>query len=230
MKEIMPGMWEVPANFPRPKLKCAKCDAPVLWDQAHLHECKEQPIGPTPERVRQAADEVEMIPDPTNKNVNPAHKNTIRMMDGSPLDRMLSREDITAQQHAAGEQLAKDYERSRLTVGAMDMTRDVVDGGKADNASDQRAFYLKRYEEALYAIGEDNGHALIWLVIFGKKLEEYATWKWGYRRLRDARVASLTALRLALDALDRHYHRGRKARTVASHAEDYRPEIAPSDS
>lgn len=190
----------------------------------------ERTIGPTKERLAHAGRDVEAFSPDENINWQ-----TIRMLDGSPLEKLATagqkneRRGITGPQYSAGKRYYADWYYSGLAAsGVVDPTRDRVDGGTYKDISDKRMAAQTRFNRACKAIGDVHRHVLDDIVLMESPLSAYAIrFEGQYERKYDRQVATLTALRLALDALDVHYNGHPSDRGVRrSHAADYRPKIA----
>lgn len=185
----------------------------------------ERPIGPTPERLAKAGEAVEVYTPDKSENWR-----AIRLSDESPLEYLQSRGAITGDQYAAGMQYYGDWYKSGLAnSGVIDPGRVIVDGGQVEHWSDVKLDAMTRYNRALKAVGPTLGGVLSDMLLTGERLEDYGRRKCGQNSFKLARLAATAHLKLALDALDYHYHGRRDTRTRAAHAADYRPEIADDE-
>jgi hypothetical protein len=181
-----------------------------------------EPIGPTRERLAKAEpDQVEIVSAGENE-----HWQAIRLVDSHVLEYLRARECITGDQHSAGHQFYSDWYWAGLAAsGVIDPGRVIVDGGQIEHASDRKLFSLSRWQKAVQGVGKVHSNTLIDLLLTEETLHG-----WGARRFRQAnreraRQAAITALVLALEQLDIHYHGRRDTRTRAAHAPDYRPSM-----
>jgi hypothetical protein len=178
------------------------------------------PTGPTKERLRQAGEDVEAFTPDENVNFK-----TIRMLDGSPLEKLATAEKITGDQYNAGSRYFSDWYHSGLAPGgATDYSRDKVDCPGYVDISYERMAAQTRFNRALKAIGAVHAHILDDVLLSDAPLAVYAD-RFNFVRRRDRSLAALTALRLALDALSEHYNGPRKYKSSISHADNYRPVI-----
>lgn len=184
----------------------------------------DRPIGPTPERLRMAGEDVEAVSAIENE-----HWQAIRLLDNHPLEYLRKRDCITGNQHSAGHQFYSDWYFGGLAnSGVIDPGRIIVDGGGGDPHGERRMFALTRWQKAVKALGMVHSTTLIDLLLMEQKFHE-----WGLRRFNQAnreraRQAAITAMVLALEQLDIHYHGPRRSRMRDSHVGDYRPAIDPA--
>jgi hypothetical protein len=179
-------------------------------------------MGPTRERLAKALeDQIEIVtPDESE------HWRAIRMLDGHVLEYLRSRECIDQGQYSAGYRFYRDwYDAGLAASGVIDPGRVIVDNGNAGSSGEHRLAALTSWQRAVRAVGLIHSTILVDLLLTEERLED-----WGRRRRRQnnaklARQAAITAISLALEALDHHYHPPRRDRTRASHAPDYRPTI-----
>lgn len=187
---------------------------------------------PTKERLRKAAtyDEKGNIIDTGFEDfITDDSKLTKRMLDGSVLDALFSKAEkypIDGDQYAAGRQLHNDWDMTGSgKIGAVDTTRDAVDGGQMKDMTAKAIDALGRYRRAIKAVGHSHAHVLFHVVLLEERLEIYGQ-KWCYHSSEKlAKVAAKDALRRALTDLAFHYFGKRQGRTVAAHEADYRPTI-----
>lgn len=181
---------------------------------------------PTRERLARAGDDVEVvIIDDKEEGRTVA---TLRMLDGSVLDMLLSRGTITGDQYHAGAGFYQDWYLSGLAAsGVIDPTRVVVDGSGRTLTTDRQLDAMTRYKDAVKALGITHGLVMQSIVLLEETLEAFGRRRYGYAKAKLAKTASITALRNALDELDLHYHGKRERRLRHGHTTDYRPAIKP---
>lgn len=186
---------------------------------------RQRTIGPTPERLRMAGDAVEAYTAEENENWR-----SIRLLDNHPLEYLRNRECITGDQYSAGQQFYSDWYFGGLAAsGVIDPGRIIVDGGQTEAASDRRLFALGRWQKAIREIGLVHSTTLTDLLLTEQKLHEWGARRFGQANRERARQAAITALVLALEQLDIHYHGPRRNRTRTAHAEGYRPTVLADD-
>lgn len=184
---------------------------------------QQKPDEPTPERLKLAGDAVEDF-------VTDTGRHTVRMMDDSVLDYLNNRGCITGDQYHAGSQFYADWYYSGLAnSGVIDPGRVVVDGGPGAQASDKKLDAMTRWKDAVQAVGRVHSAVLVAVVLLGERLDHYGRRRFKQTNRERQRLTAITALQLALEALDGHYYGKRRARTVSAHAEGYRPGIEPLD-
>ena len=183
-------------------------------------------LGPTRERLRMAADdEIETVTATENE-----HWQAVRLLDNHPLEYLRRRECITGDQYSAGQQFYSDWYFGGLAAsGVIDPGRVIVDGGQIEPTGDRRLFALSRWQKAVRGVGLVHSTTLTDLLLTEQPLHA-----WGARRFRQAnrgraKSAAITALVLALEQLDVHYHGPRRTRTRSAHAEDSRPVILTAE-
>lgn len=152
-----------------------------------------------------------------------------RMLDGSILDALFSKSEkypINGDQYAAGRQLHSDFDLADIgKIGAVDTTRDVVQGGQFRDIPAKSIDALGRYRRAIKAVGHTHAHILFHVVLMEERLEVYGQ-KWcHHRNAKLAKVAAKEALRRALTDLAFHYFGRRQVTTMAAHAPGYKPGI-----
>lgn len=192
----------------------------------------DRPIGPTPERLAKAGEDVEFYsPDET------VDFKAIRMLDGSPLSRLASlgrrspAKGITGPQFNAGCRFFADAYRAKLVPsGVGDTTRERVDCEGYRDIPDMVIAAQTRYNNALKVLGHREYHILSDVVISETPLNVYADRFREYSQPRERRAVALTRLRDALDDLDAHYYPQRRAGIVSVHVGDYKPVIAAAAS
>jgi hypothetical protein len=168
-------------------------------------------VGPTPERLAMAGRNIEPVASETGYE-------TIRMLDGSTLDRLASRSVITGDQYHAGSRFYLDWYSSGLAAsGVIDPGRVVVDGRRGHQESERRLQAMTAYKDAVRAVGRIHSTVLTDLVLLEKSVED-----WGRRWFRQkapklAKAQAHAALIMALTALDHHYYGQRRARTRAGY-------------
>ena len=192
----------------------------------------DEPVRPTPERMRHAGEDFE-IPTPDET----IHFGAIRMLDGSPLCRLEARErrkpgrGITGDQYEAGSRYFADWYFAGLAAsGVIDLARERVDGATYKDIPEYRIAAQTRFNRVCKMLSPVDRHVLDDVILSEVPLEVYAD---RYRHLsarRDRWIAALTTLRNALTALAIAYNRPRRsAGIVAAHTSDYRPTELPDD-
>lgn len=190
----------------------------------------DKPIGPTKERLRHAGEDVEAFSPDENVNFK-----TLRMLDGSPLEKLATagrnndRKGITGEQYHAGARYFADaFHAQLLASGVIDPTKQRVDCEGYKDIPDRRLAAQTRFNRACKAIGPVHQFVLDDVVLAESPIHVFADRFRQFSRHRDRMVAALTALRMALDALDIHYNGNRRmAQAYHSHADNYRPTLSP---
>lgn len=184
---------------------------------------------PTPERLAKAgSDFEEVITGIVDRNGVVDEKLTLRLLDGSVLDMLLSRSTITTDQYNAGSKFYLDWYIARFgNSGVVDPTKEHVDGGTIDLMQDRTLDAAKRFNKAAFALSEPHLNVMNNVVILEMTLLDYGRKRYRRKDSKDARLASITSLQDALTALDHYYYGKRDAQTRASHEADYRPIITP---
>ena len=178
-------------------------------------------IGPTPERLAKAGDQVEAFSPGEN-----VHHAAIRMLDGHPLERLATRGVITGDQYHAGTRFYADWYYSGLAAsGVIDPSREVVDGGQTIRESDRKLAAMTSYKRAVQAIGMIHSTVVTDLVLLEQPVEAWGRKWFGQKAAKLAKAQAHAALIMALQALDHHYYGQRRNRAHVAHAEDYRPGI-----
>lgn len=151
---------------------------------------------------------------------------TLRMLDGHPLSKLLSRKKIIADQYNAGMRYFKDaYEGGLVPSGVCDTTKERVDCQGAPEMTDRILGARTRFEHALKILDYDKAHILSDVVISEMPLSIYADRFRRFPQKRERDAVALVLLCAALDQLDRHYYPPRRSPMNSAHQNDYRPEI-----
>ncbi len=173
----------------------------------------------TQERLAKAGENVEDF-------ITDTGRRTKRLLDGSVLDLLLNRGSITGDMYAAGLRYYRDWYESGLAAsGTVDLSNERVDGGQRVLEPGRQLDALTRWKRANIAVGDMHRRALICLVLLGEDLEHYGRRTSNRVSSKDAKIAAITALQLALQQLDQSYYGKRKPRTASAHSHDYRPII-----
>lgn len=173
-------------------------------------------IGPTPERLAKAGRNVEPVASDNGYE-------TIRMLDGSPLEQLATigkrnpRKGITGDQYHAGCRYYGDFYTAGLEAsGVIDPAAVRVDGGEHKELPAFRLEAAARFHAALRAIDKASVAILSDVVLREKGINWYAERFRLFREARERRAIALNQLRFALDQLDRHYYPQRKDRIRSS--------------
>lgn len=168
---------------------------------------------------------VEMIiQDETDEHGRKLPITTYRMLDGSILDLLVKRGQITGDQFHAGARFYNDWYLSGLAnSGVIDPAKDVVDGGRKVSESEIRLAAMTRYHKAIKAMSTANGMVMQCCVLAEEALESYGRRIYRQNSPKPAKLAATTALKDALAALDEHYNGKREHRLGSFHAGGYRP-------
>lgn len=181
-------------------------------------------IGPTPERLAKAGTDIESF---TADNNRP----TVRMLDGSPLEKLATRKLITGDQYHAGLRYYGDwYQAGFAASGVIDMAKERVDTSTKPEISDNVLAAQTRHAHALKAVDADSAHVLSDVVLTEMPLTTYADRFREFSQFRERRAIALNLLRKALSQLDRHYHPPRRNDMTAAHEDGYRPIILADQS
>lgn len=186
--------------------------------------------GPTPERLAKAGEAIEGYSPKEN-----VHFDTIRLLDGSPLEYLASlgrktpRKGINGDQYQAGARYFADaYAARLLPSGVIDLAKDRVDGGNHADMADVVLAAQTRFNHALRAVDGDSRRILSDVVLSEIPLQTYANRYRAFPQARERRAIALNLLRKALDQLYAHYYQPRRGGIVAAHQPDYRPSIPPA--
>lgn len=149
---------------------------------------------------------------------------TYRMLDGSILDFLVKRSQITGDEYHAGARFYNDWYHSGLAAsGVIDPSKDIVDNSVAVNETDRKLAAMHRYHKAIKAMCTAHGMVMQCCVLAEESLESYGRRIYRQNSPKPARLAATTALKDALFALDEHYNGKREHRMGSAHTEGYRP-------
>jgi len=181
----------------------------------------ERTIGPTPERLSKAGEDVEAFTADENE-----HWKAIRLLDDHVLESLQSRRRISGDEYNAGMRFYGDWYMAGLSdSGVIDPGRVIVDGGKFDNVSDVKLSAMTRHHRALQALGLIVSHVLTCVLLTEESLEAYGHRVCGYKNSKQAKLAATERLKQSLAALDYYYYGQRHTRMQAGHVDGYRPVI-----
>lgn len=185
-------------------------------------------IGPTPERLAMAGENVEAFsPDET------INFRAIRMLDGSPIEKLFSlgrkapAKGITGDQFNAAFRYFSDAYHGGIVAagGAIDLSREKVDCGGYKDIPDHRLAAQTRFNNANRSLSDDSARILSDVVLSEVPLNIFADRYRMFSQLRERRAIALNGLRTALDELVRHYWPPRRDGIAAAHVDGYRPTI-----
>lgn len=184
-------------------------------------EANERGVGPTPERLRMAGENVE----PFNADIDGhKHYTTLRLTDNSRLDGMLRAGEITGDQYNAGDTFYRDWYLSGMAAsGVIDPTKDRVDCSVGEFMTDRKIDALGRLDKVMKRMDRVSLRPVFEIVIFGMSFWFYGR-KYGKKKNR-SRAAEWAKgeVKRALSGLAYIYYGPRKSGIQASHVEDYRP-------
>ncbi len=173
---------------------------------------RERYIGPTPQRLAKAGRSVEPVESSTGYQ-------TIRMLDGSPLEQLATlgkrnpRKGITGEQYHAGSRYFADaYAAGIFASGVPDLSQVRVDGGQHKDVPIHRLEALSRFNDALKALDKASAAILSDVVLREVELVKFAERFRSFRQARERRAIALHQLRHALDQLDEFYYPPRRDR------------------
>lgn len=180
--------------------------------------------GPTPERLARAGRDVEpFIPE--------RGRPTVRLLDGSPLEKLATRKEISGDQFHAGSRYYRDWYLAGFAAsGVIDMSRERVDTSDTPDISNEALAAQTRYAHALKRLDGDSAHILSDVVLTEVPLNVYADRFREFPQPRERRAIALNLLRKALSQLDRHYNPPRRNQMTSAHEEGTRPIILPNQS
>lgn len=179
---------------------------------------------PTAERMKRAEGEYERIVTDIDEDGRKTPVETVRMLDGSLLDRLARRGSINGDEYHAGARFYGDWYYAGLAAsGVLDPTRDIVDGGVPGPESERRMAAKTRYHRAIKAMSTRHGMVMQCCVLAEESLISFGCRIHNRRNRKQAAAAALVTLRDALSALDEHYNGKRRSGMVSAHEEGYRP-------
>jgi hypothetical protein len=182
-------------------------------------------IGPTPERLRMAGDDIEVF-----SPAEASHYRTIRLVDVTPIDRLRKHQDITADQYNAGCRYYSDWYKSGFAAsGVIDPMRERVDCEGKHDLADAVLAAQTRFNHALKILDADAKHILDDVVLSEAPLRVYADRFREFRQYRERRAVALTLLRKALTQLANHYWPPRRDGIRSQGRPDMRPAIMPME-
>jgi hypothetical protein len=181
--------------------------------------------SPTSERLAKAGDDVEDF-------ISSDDHLTRRMLDGSILDRLWSRQTIDGDQYNAGVKYYKDWYLGGFAAsGVVDATKPYVDGGDPMAGQTVRLHHANRFGKAAIAIGRVLS-SIVGDAVLHEQPMDFLCHRYSKSTDRDrARADVITVMKLGLDALALHYF-GPRGRRSHYHREDEatnRPDLREED-
>lgn len=172
-----------------------------------------------------AGKDVELIvQDDTDEHGRKVPVTTYRMLDGSILDLLVKRDQITGDEYHAGARFYHDWYLSGLAnSGVIDPSKDIVDNSTRVHETDIKLAAMTRYHKAVKAMCTAHGMVMQCCVLAEEPLETYGRRIYRQNSRKPARLAATTALKDALFALDEHYNGKRSQRMGSAHSDGYRP-------
>jgi hypothetical protein len=169
---------------------------------------------PTPERLLKAGDDVEDF-------VSDDDKLTRRMLDGSLLNKMLSRDTIDGEQYNAGVKYYKDWYLGGFAAsGVVDPSKPFVDGGDPTAGQATRIYHANRFGKAAIAIGRVLASVVGDAILHEQRIDFLAQ-RYSKSTDRDrSRADVYQGIRLGLDALALYYFGPRRSRSHYHRGED----------
>jgi hypothetical protein len=180
---------------------------------------------PTPERIAIALGEFEQVVIEENDQ----RVMISRFLDGHPLEALYKRAQINLDQYSAGWQHYADWYAAGLAPrGVIDFSRDPVDGTPCHEPNLHRMAAQTRYHKAVKALPSVLLNVITSIVLNEERVREFAmrTYALVYRDPEKRVTATMTHLRLALDALCEHYGMRRISKTRPSSM--LRPDAKPT--
>lgn len=187
-------------------------------------------IGPTPERLAKAGDDVEVF-----TPAEAQHYRTIRMLD-APLDKLRvaairnPKDGITADQYNAGCRYYATFYRAGLSnERAQDLSVERVDGGGFKDISDTVLAARHAHNKTIKILDGDSLMVLGEVVIKGNDLNDFADARFRNSPKRERRFLGRYLIRKALSQLAAHYWPPRRGGMKVMLADGARPVIMPHD-
>lgn len=186
----------------------------------------DETLGPTPERLAKAGEDVELLTPSDSTNFR-----AMRLNDTWPLDALRAEgkkrtPEITADQYAAGLRYFTDWYKAGLCPsGVIDPAKERVDGGTYKDIAETVLAAQTRFNHAIKVLDYDARHVLDAVVLQCIPLHEYSGRYREYRYAQERRAAGLYVLRKALTQLSLHYAPPRRSGIVSGMAEGARPKI-----
>lgn len=156
----------------------------------------------TAERARHAGGGLD-----ERKTTDEAGNTVVRLfVSDSPIDSLAKCKHITQSMWEAGDRLRRHFLASGLEqLRAMDMTRDIVDGGQSKPEPEFREKHLQAYNRVVAAIRPWPFGVLKEVVLEDTPPEECGAVRCMYKSERDRQTAGMTELRNALRLLEDHF-------------------------
>jgi len=186
-------------------------------------EANDRGVGPTPERLRMAGENVEAF----NADIDGhKHYTTLRMTDNSRLDGMLRADppELNGDQYNAGNKFLEDLYLSGLSAsGVMDLRKERVDCSVGELMTDRKLDALGRLRRVMKRMDRVSLRPVMEIVVAGMPFWLYGR-KYGKDKNRHrATVWAKEELRKALSGLANIYYGQRQSGVRSAHSEDYRP-------
>jgi hypothetical protein len=184
-------------------------------------EANDRGVGPTPERLRMAGENVEAF----NADIDGhKHYTTLRMTDNSRLDGLLRTDEISNDQYNAGDTFFRDWYLAGMAAsGVIDMAKDRVDCSVGEFMTDRKLDALGRLDKVMKRMDRISLRPVLEIVVFGMPFWAYGRRYCKQRNRSRAMDEGKKALIKALSGLAHIYYGKRKSGVRSAHTEDYRP-------
>lgn len=165
--------------------------------KASVAETSEFENDPTPERLRQARDQVDGFKTDSGRMVKRVN---------SILDHMLSRGMIDGPLYQAGMAAYNHWYLGGLApIGAVDLAKERVDGGGNGDPMQRRMDNALKHQIAMASLTGPHKRAFVVLVLNEIHVAVFGREYYGYRRVETASAVAYSMLRDALAGLVKHY-------------------------
>jgi hypothetical protein len=178
---------------------------------------------PTKERVKRAQGIVDDFKTDTGRRVK--RLNAI-------LDHMQGHSMIDAHSYNAGKLVFEIFNKSELSLGAVDLSAVRVDGGGDHDPMQRRIDNANKFGEIMRAIGLSHCRAFREMVLHEKPPHQFGFEYYGYKDRASASAVAYSVLKDALHAIDLHVTGGNRphnAKTRSHMEEGARPTNRPDE-
>lgn len=187
-------------------------------------------VGPTPERLAQAAaagdDAVAEVVTEVRGKAGAAERALATRLSDEPLELLFRRGAIDQEQYTCGREYFRHWAASGLaTSGVVDPGRERVDGGQRHIESEVKLWHLQKFQHMSRKLGTVHARIMRACVLMGVSMQDYGSLYSGHKDAKRAQTWAQSRLTAALEELAIALLGDRSKRSHASMMAGARPTI-----